>query len=153
MSDQFLNDKYFMGKALEEAKLAFQKDEIPVGAVITIKNKIISRAHNLTKSTYDPSAHAEINALRIATEKVKNNILTDYDLFVTLEPCLMCMVAISNARIRRLYFGAYASQLNEFSSKESSRYLSSRECNHRPEIYGGIPVSYTHLTLPTTPYV
>ena len=86
----------------------------------------------------DPSAHAEINALRIATEKVKNNILTDYDLFVTLEPCLMCMVAISNARIRRLYFGAYASQLNEFSSKESSRYLSSRECNHRPEIYGGI---------------
>jgi len=73
-----------------------------------------------------------------SAKKVKNNILKDYDLYVTLEPCLMCTVAISNARIRRLYFGAYANQVNEFSSNESSRYLSSSECNHRPEIYGGI---------------
>ena len=129
----------FMELAIEEAVAAKVAGEVPVGALIVHRDgEIISRAHNLTKSTYDPSAHAEINALRIATEKVKNNVLMDFDLFVTLEPCLMCMVAISNARIRRIYFGAYASQMNEFSSKESSRYLSSRECNHRPEIYGGI---------------
>ncbi len=129
----------FMELAIEKAVEAQVAGEVPIGALIVHKDgEIISKAHNLTKTTYDPSAHAEINALRIATEKVKNNILKDYDLFVTLEPCLMCMVAISNARIRRLYFGAYASLLNEFSSKESSRYLSSRECNHRPEIYGGI---------------
>ena len=129
----------FMELAIEEAVEAKIVGEVPIGALVVHKDgEIISRAHNLTKKTYDPSAHAEINALRIAAKKVKNNILRDYDLFVTLEPCLMCMVAISNARIRRLYFGAYASQPNEFSSNESSRYLSSPECNHRPEIYGGI---------------
>tara|TARA_Y100001980_G_C14552264_1_gene336339 strand:+ start:1283 stop:1723 length:441 start_codon:yes stop_codon:yes gene_type:complete len=128
-----------MELAIEEAIKAKVVGEVPIGALVAHKDgEIISRAYNLTKTTYDPSAHAEINALRMAAKKVKNNILKDYDLYVTLEPCLMCTVAISNARIRRLYFGAYANQVNEFSSNESSRYLSSSECNHRPEIYGGI---------------
>ena len=79
----------FMELAIEEAVAAKVAGEVPVGALIVHRDgEIISRAHNLTKSTYDPSAHAEINALRIATEKVKNNVLTDFDLFVTLEPCL-----------------------------------------------------------------
>ncbi len=129
----------YMELAIEEAIKAKVVGEVPIGALVAHKDgEIISRAYNLTKTTYDPSAHAEINALRMAAKKVKNNILKDYDLYVTLEPCLMCTVAISNARIRRLYFGAYANQVNEFSSNESSRYLSSSECNHRPEIYGGI---------------
>tara|TARA_B100000575_G_C22700927_1_gene423805 strand:+ start:25 stop:465 length:441 start_codon:yes stop_codon:yes gene_type:complete len=128
-----------MELAIEEAIKAKVVGEVPIGALVAHKDgEIISRAYNLTKTTYDPSAHAEINALRMAAKKVKNNILKDCDLYVTLEPCLMCTVAISNARIRRLYFGAYANQVNEFSSNESSRYLSSSECNHRPEIYGGI---------------
>tara|TARA_Y100001960_G_C14076852_1_gene541687 strand:- start:81 stop:521 length:441 start_codon:yes stop_codon:yes gene_type:complete len=128
-----------MELAIEEAIKAKVMGEVPIGALVAHKDgEIISRAYNLTKTTYDPSAHAEINALRMAAKKVKNNILKDCDLYVTLEPCLMCTVAISNARIRRLYFGAYANQVNEFSSNESSRYLSSSECNHRPEIYGGI---------------
>ncbi len=129
----------FMELAIEEAVKGQNIGEVPIGALIVHRDgEVISKAHNLTKTTFDPSAHAEINALRIATNKIRNNILKDYDLYVTLEPCLMCTVAISNARIRRLYFGAYANQLNELTSKESSRYLSSRECNHRPEIYGGI---------------
>ena len=129
----------YMELAIEEAIKAKVVGEVPIGALVAHKDgEIISRAYNLTKTTYDPSAHAEINALRMAAKKVKNNILKDCDLYVTLEPCLMCTVAISNARIRRLYFGAYANQVNEFSSNESSRYLSSSECNHRPEIYGGI---------------
>ncbi len=129
----------YMELAIEEAIKAKVMGEVPIGALVAHKDgEIISRAYNLTKTTYDPSAHAEINALRMAAKKVKNNILKDCDLYVTLEPCLMCTVAISNARIRRLYFGAYANQVNEFSSNESSRYLSSSECNHRPEIYGGI---------------
>ena len=129
----------FMELAMEEAIKAQGAGEVPIGALVVHKDgEVISRANNLTKTTYDPSAHAEINALRIATSKIENNILKDYDLYVTLEPCLMCTVAISNARIRRLYFGAYANQQNEFTSSESARYLSSQECNHRPDIYGGI---------------
>jgi len=129
----------FMELAMQEAIKAQGAGEVPIGALVVHKDgEVISRAYNLTKTTYDPSAHAEINALRIATSKIENNILKDYDLYVTLEPCLMCTVAITNARIRRLYFGAYANQQNEFTSSESARYLSSQECNHRPDIYGGI---------------
>ena len=128
-----------MDHALNAALDGQKLGEVPIGCVIIDENKnILSLTHNRVIGDNDPTAHAEILAIREACSKIQANRLVNCSLYVTLEPCLMCMVAISNARIRRIYFGAYASQMNEFSSKESSRYLSSRECNHRPEIYGGI---------------
>tara|TARA_Y100000590_G_scaffold470400_1_gene664543 strand:- start:8388 stop:8825 length:438 start_codon:yes stop_codon:yes gene_type:complete len=126
-----------MDIAIEEAKIALQSGEVPVGAIIIDDSgEIISRAHNLTNSSYDPTGHAEIIAIRFAAMKLSNNILSNCDMYVTLEPCIMCAAAISNARIRRLYFGA---QDTKNGSVESHfNYYNSPLCVHKPEIYGGI---------------
>lgn len=129
----------FMEIAIEEALKAQNNNEVPIGAVLVHKSgKIISKAHNLTETSHDPTSHAEIVVIRLASEKLKTNRLVDYDLFVTMEPCLMCAGAISNARIRRLYFGAYSSKRNDIVAFQLNKYFSSDECNHSPEIYGGI---------------
>ena len=96
---------YYMGLALEEARLAFDKGEVPIGAVIVKEGQVISRAHNLVESSKDPTAHAEMLAIRQAAALPHLFRLTDCDLYVTVEPCAMCAGAIVLARIARLYIG------------------------------------------------
>jgi len=100
------NNEFFMRQALAEAQKSLKKEEVPVGAVLVFENEIISRAHNEPRARNDPTAHAEIIAIRKAGSKMKNYRLSDCDLFVTLEPCAMCLSAAVHARIRRLVFGA-----------------------------------------------
>ncbi len=93
--------------AIEQAKKAFAQDEVPVGAVIAQGDKVLASTYNLVITTSDPTAHAEILALRAASQILGTTYLDDCDLYVTLEPCAMCAAAIALARIRCLYFGAY----------------------------------------------
>lgn len=128
----------YMVQALEEARLAVQKDEVPVGAVVvdSASGEIIARAHNLTESGCDPSAHAEILAIRAAARHLGAPRLSQCDLYVTLEPCAMCAAAISHARIRRLYFGAYDAKGGGVD--HGPRFFTQPTCHHAPEVYGGI---------------
>ena len=105
MSDQFLKDKYFMSRALEEAKLAFQKGEIPVGAVITNKEKIISRAYNMTEQLNDVTAHAEVLAITSASNFIGGKYLFRCTIYITLEP-LCDAAAIKHSQIYRIVYGA-----------------------------------------------
>ena len=121
MSDQFMKDKYFMSKALEEAKLAFQEDEIPVGAVITTKDKIISKAHNMTEQLSDVTAHAEMLAITSAANYVGGKYLLGCTIYVTLEPCAMCITALKYSQISRIVYGA--SDTNEKIGFDSQKFL------------------------------
>lgn len=96
--------EFFMNLALKEAKTAFQKDEVPVGAVIVKAGKILSQSHNLREQTKNPLSHAELLGLKTASEKLKSWRLEDCTLYVSLEPCLMCMGAILQARISHLIY-------------------------------------------------
>jgi tRNA(adenine34) deaminase len=127
-----------MQRALEEAKAAGQRGEIPVGAVIvqSATNKIITIAGNYCEETNDPTAHAEILAVREATAQLGTQRLSSCDLYVTLEPCAMCAAAISFARIRRLYFGAYDPKSGGV--EHGACFYNRQTCHHKPEIYGGI---------------
>ena len=100
-----MEEKY-MKEALKEAKKAYDKLEVPVGAVIVKEGKIIARAHNLKETKYDTTKHAEILAIQKASKKLNNWRLIDCDMYVTLEPCSMCAGAIINSRIRKVYIGA-----------------------------------------------
>ena len=97
----------FMSVAISEANIALSSSEVPVGAVIVKDGQIIAKAHNLKESKCDPTAHAEILAIQKATSLLRDWRLIDCDIYVTLEPCPMCASAIKQARLRRLYFGAY----------------------------------------------
>ena len=99
-------DEYFMNKALEEAQFAFDRDEVPVGAVIVAGNRIIARAHNLTETLTDVTAHAEMQAITSAAVYLGGKYLTECTLYVTLEPCLMCAGALYWAQIARIVYGA-----------------------------------------------
>ncbi|MDR3245352.1 MAG: nucleoside deaminase [Prevotellaceae bacterium] len=99
-------DEYFMKEALLEAEKAFEADEIPVGAVIVWKNRIIGRGHNLTERLTDPTAHAEIQAITAATNTIGGKYLTDCILYVTLEPCVMCAGACFWAQLSSVVYGA-----------------------------------------------
>ena len=101
-----LNDEYFMRQALTEAKLAFSENEIPIGAVIVNKNRIIARAHNLTETLNDVTAHAEMQAITAAASVMGGKYLTDCTLYVTVEPCPMCAGALRWAQISKIVFGA-----------------------------------------------
>ena len=128
-----------MKVAIEEAKLAQNNNEVPVGAVITdTHGKIISQAHNMTRTLYDPTSHAEIMAIRLASSKLANNVLSNCDIHVTLEPCSMCYFAISYARIRRIYFGAYSYEIDRNLLEDYSKPNGVGSSNYKPEIYGGI---------------
>lgn len=128
----------FMELALEEAEAAAARGEVPVGAVIvdTATGEVLARAGNRTLELSDPTAHAEMLALREAAAAVGAARITDCDLYVTLEPCPMCAQAISFARIRRLYFGAYDPKGGGVET--GPRIFDQPTCHHRPEIYGGI---------------
>jgi tRNA(Arg) A34 adenosine deaminase TadA len=132
-----VKDNPFMKLALDEAEAAARVGETPVGAVVVSPSgEILGRGHNLVLTGCDPTAHAEIVALRHACHAVKSERLPQCDLYVTLEPCTMCAAAISFTRIRRLYFGA----LDEKGGAVESgvRFFSSPTCHHAPEVYGGI---------------
>ncbi len=110
IEDQRDVDQRFMALALEEALLAQEKGEVPVGALIVEGDKVIARAHNLRESTYDPTAHAEIIALRRASESLKSWRLHNCSLYVTLEPCVMCSGAIVQARLSRIIYATVDSK-------------------------------------------
>ena len=126
----------FMGIALAEAKAAAEAGEVPVGCVIARGGEVLAKAGNRTLRDRDPTAHAEILALRAAAEKIESERLIDCDLYVTLEPCTMCAAAISFARIRRLYFGANDPKGGAVES--GVRFFNAPTCHHKPEVYGGI---------------
>lgn len=125
-----------MGAALEEARQAEARNEVPVGAVVVRAGSVIAQAGNRTRELNDPTAHAEILAIRIACQKLGTERLIDADLYVTLEPCAMCAGAISFARIRRLYFGAADEKGGAVVN--GARFFASATCHHAPEIYAGI---------------
>jgi tRNA(Arg) A34 adenosine deaminase TadA len=127
----------FMQLALDEAEQAAGLGETPVGAVLVSPNgEIVSRAHNLVIAGKDPTAHAEILAIREACLALGSERLLGHDLYVTLEPCAMCAAAISFARIRRLYFGAHDAKGGAV--ENGVRFFASSTCHHKPEVYGGI---------------
>lgn len=127
-----------MSEALKEARKAFDSNEVPVGAVLvdTVEKRVIAMTHNRMETLQDPTAHAEILAIRQACEALGNQRLDHCDLYVTLEPCPMCAQAISFARIRRLYFAAYDQKGGGV--EHGPCIFSSSSCHHKPEIYGGI---------------
>jgi tRNA(adenine34) deaminase len=100
------NDEYFMRQALMEAQKAFEKDEVPVGAVVVVNNQIIARSHNFTEHLHDVTAHAEMQAITAAAENIGGKYLSGCTLYVTLEPCVMCAGALYWSQIDRVVFGA-----------------------------------------------
>ena len=104
--ENIFTDEYFMKKALQEAEMAFEKGEIPVGAIIVIDNKVIARGHNLTEMLVDVTAHAEMQAITAAANYLGGKYLTDCTLYVTVEPCVMCAGALGWSQIGRVVFGA-----------------------------------------------
>lgn len=129
-----------MDLALEEAERARDRGEVPVGAVVvSVGGEVLARAGNHTLALHDPTAHAELLAIRAACAKLGNERLESCDLYVTLEPCAMCAAAISFARIRRLYYGA--ADPKGGAVEHGVRFFAAPTCHHRPEIYGGISES------------
>ncbi|MCO5733188.1 nucleoside deaminase [Rhizobium sp. SSA_523] len=126
----------FMVAALEEARKAAERDEVPIGAVVVVNGAIIARAGNMTRQTHDVTAHAEIAAIRYACEALGQERLAGADLYVTLEPCTMCAAAISFARIRRLYYGA--SDPKGGAVESGVRFFNQPTCHHAPDVYSGI---------------
>jgi tRNA(adenine34) deaminase len=125
-----------MDIALEEARKAQELGEVPVGCVIVRDGAVIAVAHNRTLTDRDPTAHAEMIAIRAAAAKLGSERLTGCDLHVTLEPCAMCAAAMSFARIRRLYYGA--ADLKGGAVDSGVRFFAQPTCHHRPDVYGGI---------------
>lgn len=133
----FSEDNYkFMFAALQEAELAFEEDETPIGAVVVFKNKIIGRGHNQVERLKDSTAHAEIIALTSAMNHLNSKYLVDCDLYVTIEPCIMCIGAAINSKLRSVYFGAFEPK----SGACGSIYNIPQEnkLNHSIKIYSGI---------------
>jgi len=126
----------FMEEALVEARTAAAEGEVPIGCVIVRDGAVIARARNATIASRDPTAHAEMLAIRTAAATLACERLVDCDLYVTLEPCAMCAAAISFARIRRLYYGA--ADPKGGAVENGVKFLSSPTCHHRPEVYSGI---------------
>lgn len=125
-----------MQAALAEARAAAARGEVPVGAVVSRAGEILARAGNRVMELRDPTAHAEILAIRAACAAVASERLPGFDLHVTLEPCPMCAAAISFARIGRLYFGAGDEKSGAV--EHGVRLFASPTCHHRPEVYSGI---------------
>lgn len=136
MSGWSEQDIGFQQAALREAQEAVAAHEVPVGAVVVQNGKIIGRGHNNPVSSHDPSAHAEINALRDAARHIANYRLSGCELFVTLEPCAMCVGAMLHARIGRLIFGAYDDKAGAAGSVLD--LTAERRLNHRIEVNGGL---------------
>lgn len=126
----------FMRIALEEAEIAISEGEMPVGAVVVRDGTVIARGHNIRNVKHDPTLHAEIVAIRAACDKISDWRLSDCDLYVTLEPCVMCTGAIINSRMKSVYFGAYDAEYGAAGGRIdlfSKSYFGSTTC-----VYGGI---------------
>ncbi len=128
-------DERFMRLALAEAAKAAVKGEVPVGAVVVSKDKVLSRGHNEPLRRHDPTAHAEIVAIRKASRKLENYRLPGCDLYVTIEPCAMCLGAALHSRVRRIVYGAPDPKAG---AVESTMSFPFERLNHRPEVKGGI---------------
>ena len=139
--------KTYMDAALTEARAAADRDEVPVGAVIVRDGKVIASAGNRTRELNDPTAHAEVLAIRAACSALGQERLTGCDLYVTLEPCPMCAAAISNARIARLYYGAGDPKSGGVA--QGPRVFSHTQCHHAPEIYDGLSAKASEDLLKT----
>ena len=126
----------YMSEALKEAQLASLEDEVPIGCVIVKDDQIIARAHNQRETTNNPLGHAETLAIKKASEVLNDWQLVDCDLYVTIEPCIMCAGAIIQSRIRKVIYGAPDFKGGAFGS--SIDILSANNINHRPEIIKGI---------------
>jgi len=131
-----LGTQSFMDIALEEAREAEARGEVPIGAVIVRDGKVLAKAGNRTRELSDPTAHAEILAIRQACAEAGSERLPGADLHVTLEPCAMCAAAISFARIRRLYFAAEDEKGGGVF--HGARFFSQPTCHHAPDVYEGI---------------
>ncbi|WFP74662.1 nucleoside deaminase [Mesorhizobium sp. WSM4906] len=135
----------FMALALQEAEAAASRGEVPVGAVIANGSTVVAKAGNRTRELADPTAHAEMLAIREACQRLASERLTGHDLYVTLEPCTMCAGAISFARLRRLYFGAADDKGGAVVN--GVRFFASPTCHHTPDIYPGLGESQAALIL------
>jgi tRNA(adenine34) deaminase len=129
------DNEFFMRQALAEAQKSLKKEEVPVGAVLVFEKEIVSRAHNESIAKNDPTAHAEMVAIRKAGSKRENYRLSGCDLYVTLEPCAMCLGAAVHARIRKLVFGAIDLKSG---AVESVMKFPLEKMNHRVEVVGGV---------------
>lgn len=127
----------YMDQALDEARAVAVRGEVPVGAVVVSpRGEVVARAGNRTRELNDPTAHAEILAIRAACAALGSERLTGHDLYVTLEPCPMCAAAISFARVRRLYYGA--ADPKSGGTAHGARVFAHPQCHHVPEVYDGI---------------
>ena len=132
-----MNHEFYLKECISLAKKSEEYGEIPVGAILLQKNKIISKAHNTSISLSDPTGHAEINVIRHACKKINNYRINNSVLYVSLEPCLMCISAICEARIENVIFGAYADHDKNFQNKFN--YIKNKfKLNHAPKFIGGI---------------
>ncbi len=129
-------DEKYMALAINEAKKALKEDEVPVGCVIVKDNKVIARAYNRRESTFDPTSHAEINAIRKATKKEKSWRLVGATLYVTVEPCSMCAGAILWARIKRIVYGAQDYKGGALGTTYNMYEIDN--LNHYPEVTSGV---------------
>ncbi len=134
-----MDDTYFMREALDEAKKAFEKEEPPVGAVIVREAEIIARGHNLRESLQDPTAHAEMLAIRAAAAELGSWRLSDCAIYVTLEPCAMCAGAMVLARVNRLVYGADDPKAGAVGSLMN--LMSDKRLNHQIEVKSGVLAS------------
>ncbi len=125
-----------MRRALELARAAAEAGEVPIGAVVVRDGAILGEGENRNRRDNDPSAHAEMVAIRAAAARLDDYRLTGCDLYVTLEPCAMCAGAISHARIARLYYGAHDPKGGGV--EHGARVFAHPQCHHRPEVYGGL---------------
>lgn len=131
-----MNDEYWMQKSLELAHKAQAEDEVPVGAIIVKDNQLIAEAWNQPIQSHDPTAHAEIIAIRKAGQTLNNYRLIDATLYVTLEPCSMCVGAMIHARVKRLVFGAY--DVKTGAAGSAINLISDQVHNHKIEVFGGV---------------
>jgi tRNA(adenine34) deaminase len=125
------NDEYFMKKAFSEAVQAYEKGEVPVGAVVVSNQKIIARSHNLTETLNDVTAHAEMQAITAAANLLGGKYLNDCTLYVTLEPCSMCAGALGWSQIGKVVFGA-------FDEKRGYRKFAAKSMHPKTEVIGGV---------------
>ena len=126
----------FMEIALEEARAAGERGEVPVGAVLVLDGAVVARSGNRTRADNDVTAHAEVAVIREASRKLGQERLTGADLYVTLEPCTLCAAAISFSRIRRLYYGAEDPKGGAVDN--GVRFFAQPTCHHAPDVYSGI---------------
>lgn len=135
----------FMEDALIQARLAGARGEVPIGAVVVFDGQVVAQAGNRTRELFDPTAHAEVLAIRAACLALGSERLPNHDLYVTLEPCPMCAAAIANARIARLYYGAADPKSGGIA--QGPRIFIHPQCHHIPEVYDGIAAEASETLL------